>query len=146
MMRIGVLVVLFCCCLFAVGCGSGKPQTLQVSGSVKTKDGKPCDNALVVFHPQEAERVNAPKPFAKTDAQGHFILTTEAEGDGAPAGKYGVTVVWHGDGKEAKFSLSGEGKGGGADKLNGRYANPRSPVLLVEVVRDSANRFDLAVE
>lgn len=145
-MRIGASVVLFCCCLFVAGCGSGKSQTLPVSGSIKTKDGKPCDNALVVFHPQETERVNAPKPFAKTDAQGNFIITTEVEGDGALAGKYGVTVVWHGEGKEAKLSLSGEGKGGGADKLNGKYANPGSPILSAEVVRDSANRFDFTVE
>lgn len=128
------------------GCGSSEPRKLPVSGKVSTKDGKPCDNALVVFHPQDANRVNGPKPFAKSDSQGNFKLTTDAEGDGAVAGKYGVTIVWQGQEKASKLSLSGEGSGGGVDLLKGKYANPSNPLFSFEVKEGAANQFELAVE
>jgi hypothetical protein len=130
----------------ALGCGSAGPAMQQVSGNVATKQGKPCDNALIVFHPQEAERVNASKPFAKTDSQGNFKLTTDVEGDGALIGKYGVTIVWQTTGKDSKLSLSGEGEAAGADKLKGKYANPSKPLITADVKSGSDNRFDFTVE
>jgi hypothetical protein len=129
------------------GCGgSDGEKKLPVSGKVSTKVGKPCDNALIVFHPQDANRLNGPKPFAMSDSQGNFKLTTEAEGDGAVAGKYGVTIVWQGQGRASKLVLSGEGNGGGTDKLNGKYANPNRPLFSFEVKEGATNQFELTVE
>lgn len=146
MSRINAVFSLVFCLLIAQGCGSSGPAMQKVSGKVTTQQGNPCDNALIVFHPQEPDRLNDPKPFAKTDAQGEFQLTTHAEGDGALAGKYGITIVWQGAVKEAKFSLSGEGQGSGTDKLNGKYANPAKPLLIEEVKSGTENRFELKVE
>lgn len=146
MFKLSAHIVASCFLLIVTGCGSSGPQLLPVSGKVSTKDGKPCDNALVVFHPQESERVNDPKPFAKTDEQGNFKLTTNVEGDGALAGKYGVTIVWQSAAKESKFSLSGEGQGSTTDRLNGKYANPSQPQITIEVKAGTNNQVELSVE
>lgn len=95
----------------ALGCGGSGPSMQQVSGNVSTQQGKPCDNALVVFHPQEPERLNEPKPFANTDSQGAFQLTTQFEGDGALIGNYGVTIVWQGAAKELSPHFPAKGRG-----------------------------------
>lgn len=142
-------IALFALILLAtltLGCGSSGPAMELVSGKISKQDGKPCDNALVVFHPQDPKRLNDPKPFAKTDSQGAFQLTTQIEGDGALIGNYGVTIVWHGVEKQTKLSLSGEGQGSSVDKLNGKYANPNKPLFSVEVKEGTENRFDLTVE
>jgi hypothetical protein len=129
------------------GCGgSEEARCLPVSGKISTKGGKPCGNALIVFHPQEEGRVNAAKPFAMSDDQGNYKLTTNVEGDGAVAGRYGVTVVWQGQKKSSALSLSTEGNAGGPDKLNGKYANPNNPLFSFEVKEGAANQFDLSVE
>lgn len=108
--------------------------------------GAPCDGALVVFHPLASDRVNDPKPVATTDANGNFSLTTFALDDGAIEGDYGVTIVWNVPDKEAKFSLSGEGGGGGTDKLQGRYGNPSSPKLKATVKAQDGNTFNFDLE
>jgi hypothetical protein len=45
--------------LLLTGCGSEGERCLPVSGKIITKGGRPCDNALIVFHPQDESRVNA---------------------------------------------------------------------------------------
>ena len=117
-----------------IGCGPSTPKTAVVTGIVKTKDGRPCESAFVVFHPQEKGRLNAPKPFATADAQGAIALTTFAQGDGALPGDYGVTIVWPGKEKGREFSLSSEGgSGAGADQLQGRYGDPKNPKIKVSI-------------
>jgi hypothetical protein len=62
-----------------------------VQGQVRF-NGQPLAEALVVFHPQSGGAPGTPKPFAQTDAQGNFRLSTRTAGDGAPAGEYHITV------------------------------------------------------
>jgi hypothetical protein len=120
--------------LAVVGCGPTALPPMPISGSVKTVDGQPCVNALVVFHPKDKERVNAAKPVATTDAEGRFQLTTFALNDGAIPGEYGVTIVWPSVGGESsELSLSGEGKSVSPDQLNGNYGNPAAPLIKVTV-------------
>ena len=145
MNRFGPAFCLLAILIVAVGCSGGGPQFMPVSGSVKTKAGKPCDNALVVFHPQDKERANDPKPVGTCDENGEFTLTTKLPGDGAMGGKYGVTIVWIGKAKESKMSLSSEA-GGGQDQLGGRYGQPQKPKLFAEVKADGENRFEFVVE
>lgn len=57
-------------------------------------NGKPIPYAQVVFHPLGESSRDAPKPSATVDEHGHFALTTQNAGDGAPAGDYAVTVEW----------------------------------------------------
>ncbi len=120
--------------LSASGCSNGKPKTAEVKGVIKTKQGKACDKALIVFHPLEKSRVNDPKPLAIAESSGAFVVRTHTSDDGAAPGEYGITVVWPGEasGKQ-EFSLSGESGGSGADRLGGRYGNPKDPKIKVTV-------------
>ena len=128
--RVAVLVLL----LMTAGCSNSQPKTASVKGVIKTKQGQACDKALIVFHPLEKSRVNDAKPVAIAESNGEFVVRTHTIDDGAAPGEYGVTVVWPGDssGKQ-EFSLSGEGNGSGADRLGGRYGNPKDPKIKVTV-------------
>ena len=128
------------------GCGGDQKTMVAVSGKVMSTAGKPCEGALVVFHPQDAGKVNNAKPFAKTDATGSFKLTTDTEGDGAEPGNYGVTIVWQSAAKDSKISLSSEGGNAGADVLKGKYANPGKPLINAEVKAGQPNTFEWTVE
>ena len=68
------------------GCGSGRPQTTRVTGTV-TYQGKPVEQANVMF----ACKTGRPAE-AITDAAGRFILTTFREGDGAIGGDHTVVI------------------------------------------------------
>lgn len=139
------IAVLLSCAI--VGCGSRVASPIPINGTVKTKDGQPCNSALVVLHPQESKRLNDPKPVATTDGEGRFKLTTFAENDGATPGDYGVTIVWPGTGnKEAELSLSSEGASVGADQLNGNYGDPAKPLIKVTVSKTSPSELSLVVD
>ncbi|MGL6076063.1 MAG: hypothetical protein ACRC8S_18045 [Fimbriiglobus sp.] len=131
--------------LLILGCGESKPKVYKASGKVMTKSGKPCDNALVVFHPLDPSRVNDAKPVATTDKEGNFVLQTYAENDGAMEGEYGVTIVWNGSSKAPKLSLGGEGSTS-PDLLQGRYGDPRAPKIKEKVTAAGPNEFKLTVE
>ncbi len=118
-----------------------------MKGIVKTKSGRPCDNALVVFHPLEQDRLNDPKPVARTDKDGYFVLTTFAENDGALPGEYAVTVVWPGqDPKASKMSMTGEGGAVGADQLKGKFGNPSKPLLKATIPNGGVQELSLEVD
>ena len=130
-----------------VGCTPTEPKPVATKGIVKTKAGRACDGALVVFHPLEQERQNDAKPVAKTDQDGRFVLTTFAENDGALPGDYSVTIVWPAqDAKGSKLSLTGEGGGNGPDQLKGKFGNPGKPLLKAKIVNQGANEIELEVD
>jgi hypothetical protein len=81
-----------------VGCSrSDRVQTTSAEGTVLGLDGKPLDRATVVFHPTETS-LKFPKPRGTTNAQGRFQLSTYDTNDGAPTGKYKVTIEqWYRD-------------------------------------------------
>lgn len=132
----------------AAGCQRGpvRPATAPVAGRVATKDGTPCDGALVVLHPKAPGRSGDAKPVGKTADDGSFSLTTYEANDGAVPGPYGVTIVWPAKANEAKMSLSGEGGGGGADRLGGRYGDPAAPKVSVDVPKEGLPALLIEVE
>jgi hypothetical protein len=80
--------------LVAAGCGGGadkwskkRPAVHQVSGTVLL-DGAPIAGANVNFVPSGGTTA----AYALTDEKGNFRLSTFAQADGAPSGKYRVTV------------------------------------------------------
>jgi hypothetical protein len=109
------------------GCGDGRAPTFPVSGQVLV-NGKPAEGAFVVFHPKDGgeKEKNVPRPYATTNAEGKFQLTTYEEEDGAPAGNYRVSVVWR---PVPKSRLEAEGP----DKLKGKYSNPATSGLDAEI-------------
>jgi len=78
--------------VFAAGCsGEKKIPTFPVTGKVLTADGGPVDRALIVLHLQSSN-ATAPKPRGTTNADGSFELSTFNTGDGAPEGRYQVSI------------------------------------------------------
>jgi hypothetical protein len=90
---------------------------------VVTENGKPLDNATVVFHATNGA-ADVPKPSGKTNAQGEYKLTTYDTNDGAPAGDYAVTV-------EKWTTLRPDE--GPANRLPAKYARPETSKLQLSI-------------
>jgi hypothetical protein len=89
-------------------------------------DGQPLSRAELVFHPIGDFPAGAAKalPQARTDGDGNFTVSTYVDSDGAPAGKYRVTVKWRGD--EGRTDDE-------ANLLPAKYANSRATQLRANV-------------
>jgi hypothetical protein len=119
---------------FAALLGCGEPELLgptpqAVHGSV-VYQGKPASGFRVTFHPQFDLGERQFAPSAMTDAEGKFTLTSYKAGDGAPAGKYAVTIEWPqavntGDEYDAQPTV---------DRLKGRFVDPAKSAWNVDVV------------
>jgi hypothetical protein len=122
-------MALAACLVALAGCGGQPgPACFPVRGSLVC-DQKPLAEALVVFHPVEQADVPLPKPVGYSDAAGQFQLTTVAAGDGAPAGRYRITVELRGPRKIGEEIVRD-----GPNLLAARYANPETSTLECEVV------------
>lgn len=76
--------------MLLIGCGPKNelPKTVKVAGKV-TYQGQPVANVSVLFMKDKA-----PSPSSgETNAQGEFVLTTYASGDGAFPGKNKVMLA-----------------------------------------------------
>jgi hypothetical protein len=109
-----------------------------VSGRVLVA-GKPANNAIVMFIPENPPSLNDFPSTATTADDGTFTLVSGATG-GARPGKYIVTVVWPDPNK--KFTdaqkMMGFGPSDAPDVLKGRYATREKSPLRAEV-RDGPN-------
>ena len=148
--RLFVATSLALAVLAASGCSRSakKPAAIKVSAKVLFRQTTPADGAFVVFHPAnpDLEKKMGGRPFGYVKEDGTVSLTTYQEGDGAPEGEYGVTVVWEMKG-EGKAGLAFEGGGVAAsDKLEGRYGNPTAPKIKATVKSGQANDFTFLVE
>jgi hypothetical protein len=110
-------------------CSGGRNK---VTGKV-IYDGSPIKNAVVSFHPKNAD-ASALRPTGVTDENGVFNLTTQNE-DGALAGEYRVTVVWLEETPDNSSKSVGlpEPPKAPADKLKGRYGDPEKSELNVTI-------------
>jgi len=123
--------------ILCLGCSSQSGPTYQgdqvpvhpVSGQV-TLGGQPLQDARLFFHAVDSSQSIQLRPRAFAEADGSFQVTTYSANDGAPAGKYTVTVSWLGplDGvKEDDEDLLPE-------RLPRRYQNPSQSGIEIEVV------------
>ncbi len=121
-------IALFACALcLLLGCGSKKakgPPVYPVTGVVRV-NGQPASQVMVVLH-SDTPIAGEPRPFAKTNADGTFAITTREPGDGALPGKYRISLTW--SPTEEEESTMGRG-----DKLGGRFADPATSNLFVDV-------------
>lgn len=124
------VVVTFAC----LGCGKEQKggdrlEVFPVSGEVFV-DGDPAQGAMVFMHPDTPHQIpEGARPVSSTaqvDENGKFEIATYGAADGAPAGKYKVTIIW-----EQAVGISG--RPDGPDKLRGRYSNPQESKIEVEV-------------
>jgi hypothetical protein len=72
---------------------SGRKSVYPVTGKVLF-EGRPTAGAVVQFHPLDRADDNPVVPLGEVGADGTFRLTTYSHEDGAPAGRYTVTVSW----------------------------------------------------
>ena len=107
------------------GCGGGEDErapVYPVTGTV-TRNGTALEGAVVTFVPAEGGKGAA----GTTDASGKYTLTTWAQGDGAQAGSYRVTI--------AKYS-SPAGQAAAPAPANPPPADTNSLVLQEEYPSD----------
>jgi hypothetical protein len=116
--------------LSVCSCGRQSAGVHPVHGLVFVA-GQPAAGAIVVFHALHNSSIDAPRPSGRVAADGSFVLSTFAPGDGAPAGEYGVAVAWYGDAPPDPVT------GQRAVKLAPGYGN-RAVTPLRAVVRDRA--------
>jgi hypothetical protein len=108
------------------GCAKqGWLDTYPVKGTILV-DGRPAKEVVVSFHPKEDTGNRPYLPSGRTNERGEFVLSTFAEGDGAPACEYDVTIEW--PVRYNPISTLWEG-----DKLNGRYSNQTKPAATVTI-------------
>lgn len=125
--------------LIATSC-SHRAEIYPVSGSV-TYQGQPAAGATVFFYRKGGDPVRDPMIMGIVMQDGSFELSCGSLGRGAPAGEYDVVIQW----KQRAPTPNGK-RGAMLDRLNGRYADPRHPLLHAKVEADAnqLSPFDLA--
>jgi hypothetical protein len=126
-LHLAATLVLLCCC----ACGG--QRFYPVHGRVLV-NGKPANGVKITFHPLESKAEGPPVlPTAVVQADGTFSLQTflvdqRTLKEGAPAGHYQVSCVWY-----PEDLMKYLGQEILPDKLQGKYANPKSSGLRAEV-------------
>jgi hypothetical protein len=145
------VAIAFCSLTLAASCGSskkmpeikGKLPVFPVQGKL-TAQGKPLAGAFLVFYPIRDLPEGSAKtlPRARTLQDGTFSVSTYGANDGAPAGKYRVTVSWKGFDEGV---TSQETRDSMPEKLPANYQNSRRTKLRAEIAEgeNSLPDFDL---
>jgi hypothetical protein len=118
--------------VFSLGTGQGRSERRAVYPLTGTLvfQGEPAVGAAIVLHPQDPSL--SARPRATVDPDGSFAVTTYEPGDGAPTGKYKVTIEWH---RPVTGQESGEGDDVPPNVLPAEYASPATTPVKVKVVR-----------
>lgn len=120
------------------GCGNGRIATYPAAGTVNV-DGRPAEGAIVVFCPVDPSvELEHLRPAGKSDASGHFELTTFDPADGAPAGQFKVLVKWPaptpaGEDREGRPGAANKGP----DRLKGKFYNLDTTPLTATIEEQS---------
>ena len=122
---VGVLVLGLASCR-----RGGDHPVYPVSGKVFYK-GKPAEWAQVTFVALDDNDAKNRKPGGQVGADGAFRLSTYASYDGAPPGRYAVTIVYPSPAKKI------DGENAGPDLLQGRYADPKTTPLHAEIKEET---------
>src|SRR5262245_59067720 len=104
-------VILLLC---LASCGDPK-RPHPVSGQVFFRD-KPAEGAVVTFVPEGNDDAKAARPAGVVGPDGGFRLSTRGTFDGAPVGRYAVTIFYLSPEKKV------DGQNVGPDLLQGRYS------------------------
>jgi hypothetical protein len=114
---------------------------VAVEGSVFF-EGEPATGASLIFHPLDTADALLGRPTADADEDGNFTVQVGDGVEGAPPGRYVVTVRWH------PYVIRGEDYVPGDNVIPERYGDPRTSPLIVEVAPSATSiqlpAFDLA--
>lgn len=130
-----------CCAVLLAGCGGETTIPCAAVHGKVLQNGQPLSEAMVVFHPLDAAASSAPRPMAYTNPQGEFALTTVKQGDGAPVGKYAITIEL----REPRL-VGEETVRDGRNLLPPKYASPQTSPLSFDVVAGSNEVPPIAIE
>lgn len=126
---------MFCllvCALVASGCSRSAEEPVYPARGRVLCGEQPLAEALVVLHPLDS---SARSLSARTGADGRFVISTYHAGDGAPAGRYAVSIELREAIQEGDELIRN-----GRHLLPERYANPRTSGLKC-VVEPRDNEF-----
>jgi hypothetical protein len=101
-----------------VSCGSSDFQKVfPVKGKILV-DGEPAAECLIYLNRNfDTDHPRPVTPYALTEANGEFQITSYITSDGAPEGEYVITIEW----RERSGLLNNNFEG--IDRLGGAYAN-----------------------
>ncbi|MDD4267820.1 MAG: carboxypeptidase-like regulatory domain-containing protein [Pirellulales bacterium] len=111
-----------------IGCG-GQHGLVTVSGTA-THDGKPVEDLLVVFKPENG-RISS----GKTDAQGRFTLLYTRDEEGVEKGKHQVYVQYAPSDMEMQIAIE-QGKAKIPPEVSevvAKYGNPDKSPLTFDI-------------
>jgi hypothetical protein len=137
-----VRMVVFCLtAVLALACTScgNKNNVYPVSGKVMY-NGSPASGATVFLHHKGGDAMNDHMIMGIVQDDGSFELVCGSLGKGAPPGEYDVLIEWK--------QVADQGNGRpqrGPDRLKGRYADPKNPVLhaTIEAKTNALPSFEL---
>lgn len=116
--------------LTTTGCSTDEDRvaTFPVSGQV-LHNGTPATGAKVILivSSESLRGKRIPTPQGTVDETGNFQIGCYSENDGAPAGEYGIAIVWRDD----SVNTSRDEKP--PDRLAGRFANPQRSGLTATI-------------
>jgi hypothetical protein len=120
-----VALPIACAAMLFSSCGPDAGPALQPVKGSAFFEGKPATGAIISFH-KVGDPDKSNLPHAKVQADGTFTVTSRINGDGAPVGKYQVTVIW-------RKKKSGSGDEEGDWMLPLRYLTAETSGLAVEI-------------
>jgi hypothetical protein len=130
-----------CLSLGVAACSSneyGEYPPYPASGQLLI-NGKPAKDAVLTFYLDGYKGDRTILPQGWTDENGHFVLSTYKQGDGAPAGDYKVSVRW---------PTTRKGFGMGPDALQGKYSDQNASGLVAHIEKgtNELKPFELTAE
>ncbi len=126
--RCGLPALLFATLWCGTGCRRALPwEKVHPATGVVQFEGQPIAGAQVTLVPKDPQFPDTIRPMAITAADGRFELGTFDKADGAPAGQYGVSIVWH------PLVDKGSGPSRGDNALPAKYAQPSTSGLTVKI-------------
>jgi hypothetical protein len=110
--QLAAIHVAFALAILCAGCGENRPTVYRVKGKLLWQ-GRPAVGAVVFLHleGQAVDNQNPAKgrkPTGTVGEDGTFELSTYGKKDGAPAGRYRISVIWAkntGNGDEVEHML-----------------------------------------
>ncbi|MBA2117641.1 carboxypeptidase-like regulatory domain-containing protein [Bremerella alba] len=129
MQNTSVATLLFASTLLGfLGCSGSGGATEVVTGKVSFADGSPVSGGTIVF----ADTQNNSSSVGYIKEDGTYTLGTFGESDGAPKGRYKVTII-------------GSSDYGKSSPISSKFANQDQTPLTAEVV-DGKNVIDFQVD
>ncbi|MBY0458149.1 MAG: carboxypeptidase-like regulatory domain-containing protein [Gemmataceae bacterium] len=129
--RLAILLVALTA-LCGCGDGSNRKPLFPTEGKLLIK-GQPAGGVTVFLHSTDPNETEPTRPFATTNPDGTFTVTTVTANDGAPAGEYVVTLLY--EPLDSPLTRA-KGKPPSIDK---KYANPKTSPLRAVIEAKAQN-------